>query len=207
MRITQEAKAATAERILDSAARLFQASGWEATTTREIAAAAGIAAGTLFNYFPSKEAIAARLISVALEEAEQEFESRPAGDASPEEDLFRFIWTGFKHLRRYRNFLAPAAEIVFSPLARSSPDRSGDAIRVRHLEMVGRVLAAHGGTGALRAVAMQLYWTLYLGVLAYWAADASPWQEDTLALLDHSLKLFLASLDRKEENHDQRKSE
>jgi Tetracyclin repressor-like, C-terminal domain len=41
---------------------------------------------------------------------------------------------------------------------------------------------------------MQLYWTLYLGVLAYWAADASPNQEDTLALLDQSLKLFVASL-------------
>jgi hypothetical protein len=44
---------------------------------------------------------------------------------------------------------------------------------------------------------MQLYWTLYLGVFAYWAADESANQEDTLALLDQSLKLFVASL-RKE---------
>jgi hypothetical protein len=41
---------------------------------------------------------------------------------------------------------------------------------------------------------MQLYWTLYLGVLAYWATDVSPKQEDTMALLDQSLKLFVASL-------------
>jgi hypothetical protein len=41
---------------------------------------------------------------------------------------------------------------------------------------------------------MQLYWTLYLGVLAYWATDVSPQQEDTLALLDQSLKLFVAPL-------------
>jgi hypothetical protein len=43
-------------------------------------------------------------------------------------------------------------------------------------------------------VTVQLYWTLYLGVFAYRAADDSPGQEDTLALLDQSLKLFAASL-------------
>jgi hypothetical protein len=43
-------------------------------------------------------------------------------------------------------------------------------------------------------VTVQLYWTLYLGVLAYWAADESPGQEDSLTLLDQSLKLFVASL-------------
>jgi len=207
MRITQEAKLATGQRILETAARLFATSGWENTTTREIAAAAGIATGTLFNYFPCKEAIAATLISDALQRAEQEFTSRAFEDASLEEDLFTFIWTGLKSLRDCRAFLAPAAETLFSPLARSSPDRSGDAIRVRHLEMVEQIVAAHCGNEPLRAVTMQLYWTLFLGVFAYWAADASPNQEDTLALLDQSLKLFVQSLDRKGENHDQRKPE
>jgi hypothetical protein len=52
----------------------------------------------------------------------------------------------------------------------------------------------HGITMPLSPVTMQLYWTLYLGVLAYWAADTSLNQEDTLALLDQSLKLFVALL-------------
>jgi len=43
---------------------------------------------------------------------------------------------------------------------------------------------------------MQLYWTLYLGVIAYWAADDSPNQEDTLALLDQSTKLFAGLIGR-----------
>jgi AcrR family transcriptional regulator len=203
MRITQEAKLATEQRILEAATRLFVNAGWENTTTREIATAAGIATGTLFNYFPCKEAIAAALMSDALEKAEQEFSARPLDEASLEEDLFTLIWTGLKGLRPHRSFLAVAAETIFSPLARSSPDRTGDAIRVRHLEMVERIIGAHDGNGPLRAVTMQLYWTLYLGVFAYWAADESPNQEDTLALLDQSLKLFIASLDRKGENHDQ----
>ncbi len=39
-----------------------------------------------------------------------------------------------------------------------------------------------------------MYWTLYLGVLAYWARDESANQTDTLALLDRSTRLFAASL-------------
>lgn len=200
MRITAEAKAETAERILESAANLFTSAGWENTTTREIASAAGIATGTLFNYFPCKEAIAAALISDALEKVDQKFEarSRPRQE-SLEEELFSFIWSGFKKLRRYRGFLAPAAEIIFSPLVRQSGGRSGDAIRVRHLEAVEQIIAGHGVEGPLPALTMQLYWTLYLGVFAYWAADDSPHQEDTLALLDQSLKIFLATLEKRRE--------
>ena len=41
---------------------------------------------------------------------------------------------------------------------------------------------------------MHLYWTLYLGVLAFWAQDESPNQEDTLVLLDQSTRLYVASL-------------
>jgi AcrR family transcriptional regulator len=43
------------ERIRAAARRLFASRGFERTTTREIADAAGIAAGTLFLYAPSKE--------------------------------------------------------------------------------------------------------------------------------------------------------
>ena len=203
MRITAEAKTATHKRILETAAGLFTKTGWEAATTREIAAAAGIATGTLFNYFQSKEAIAAALIGESLGRAQEEFVTRAGEDGTLEEDLFRFIWGGLKSLRPYRKFLAPAAEIIFSPLAQGAPDRAGDSIRAGHLEAVERMIAAHGVAGPLPAVIMQLYWTLYLGVLAYWAADASPHQEETLALLDRSLALFIFSMRRE---HDQRKS-
>ena len=49
-------------------------------------------------------------------------------------------------------------------------------------------------TGELPPLALQLYWTLYTGVLVFWANDKSPKQEDTLALLDHSLNMFVGWL-------------
>jgi AcrR family transcriptional regulator len=47
----------TRERIAHEAIRLFRQKGFEATTVDEIAAAADVAKGTFFNYFPRKEEV------------------------------------------------------------------------------------------------------------------------------------------------------
>jgi AcrR family transcriptional regulator len=194
MRVTVETKTATRQRILEAATALFAQDGWQSATTRAIAVEAGIATGTLFNYFPTKESIAATLIAEALEQAGDAFRAGRRPDDSLEADLFLLIWSGLRSLREYRNFLGAAAETIFSPLARQTADSPGDAIRVDHLELMHSILISHGFPSALSAVTVQLYWTLYMGVFAYWAADDSPGQEDSLALLDQSLKLFVASL-------------
>jgi AcrR family transcriptional regulator len=203
MRITAEAKSATRQRILQAAINLFASEGWQHTTTRGIAVAAGIATGTLFNYFPTKEAIAAALMSDALKLGGEEIHAGCSEENSLEADLFSLIWTGLRSLRELRKCLGPACDTIFSPLARQSPDSPGDAIRVDHLELVEAILTSHGFPAPRPVVTVQLYWTLYLGVFAYWAADDSPGQEDTLALLDQSLKLFAASLkfDQGRETH------
>jgi len=54
----------TRDRILQSAQRLFARKGYEKTTTRDLAQAAGIAEGTLFRYFDTKKAI---LVEVATQ--------------------------------------------------------------------------------------------------------------------------------------------
>ena len=80
------------------------------------------------------------------------------------------------------------------PLARTTVESPGDSIRIRQLEAMQGLAASHGYATPLSPLTLQLYWTLYLGVFSFWAADESPHQEDTLALLDQSVKLFVASL-------------
>ncbi len=127
MRITAEAKSETRQRILSAATGLLMADGWHDTTTRAIAAAAGIATGTLFNYFPTKEAIAAELIAGALQNAAESFSGKEGEELSLEADLFTLVWSGLSNLRKLRKFLGPASETIFSPLARPSPNSAGDA--------------------------------------------------------------------------------
>ena len=58
-------------------------------------------------------------------------------------------------------------------------------------QTVQELIGKRGLAETFSAVGVQLYWTLYTGVLAFWANDNSPKQEDTLALLDQSLRMFV----------------
>jgi len=96
-----------------------------------------------------------------------------------------------------RKHLPVLLETVLSPLARYSGDEA-QSLRVAQLETVARLAKMHG-LEELSPVALQLYWTLYTGVLRFWAKDRSPKQEDTLALLDNSLAMFVGWLQKENE--------
>jgi AcrR family transcriptional regulator len=189
MRITRVEKAATRERIVAAALRLFRTQGFDATTTRDIARAAEIAAGTLFNYFPTKDAIVSAMAEESLARAWEEFE-QPGADLS--ENLFALIAAELRHLRPLRKFILPLLETSLSPLAADSAN-TAVSLRLGHLERVA-AMARQAGSGELSPLVLQVYWSLYTGVLAFWSADKSPKQEDTLALLDQSLAMFVAWL-------------
>ncbi|WP_257459634.1 TetR/AcrR family transcriptional regulator [Archangium lipolyticum] len=58
----QERAKATVEVLLEAAAHVFVSSGYEGTTTKQVAERAGVSIGTLYQYFPSKEALVAMLL-------------------------------------------------------------------------------------------------------------------------------------------------
>ena len=186
MRVSAQTKVQTRGRILEAARRLFGSKGFEATTTRDIAEEAGIASGTLFNYFPTKEAVVGALASEATEGAGERAEW--GEDATLDEALFALIAAGLRKLKPIRKYLPALLETVLSPLAQDAEGDAG-AFRATHLEAVAALLRKHGHGGA-SATSLQLYWTLYVGVLAFWARDASPKQEETLALIDDSVEMF-----------------
>ena len=191
MRVTAEAKRATRVRILESAQNLFASKGFNRTTTRDLARAAGIATGTLFNYFPSKEAIVVALVEESLDDAQELVDRRTDSAPSLEEDLFRYAAAGLRQLRPYRGYIQPVLDTTLSPVVRNRSGDTAESLRVRHLETVQTVTARHRLGEPLSAIALQLYWTLYTGVLAFWAVDESPHQEGTLAVLDQSLRMFV----------------
>jgi len=194
MRVTAQVRAATREKILDVARQLFASQGFDATTTRDIARAAGLATGTMFNYFSSKEAIVGSLASEAL--ADIRTKRDHSGDGSSfEEDLFAFVAAGLRKLKPLRKHLPALLGTMLSP-ACIKADEEISLLRVSHLEVVAELANRHG-VDELPAMAEQMYWSLYTGLLLFWADDASPRQEDTLALLDGSLEMFVSWLSSK----------
>lgn len=60
-----EQRRRTEERILDAAAQIFVAAGYERTTIRAVASAAGVDAGLVMHYFGSKQELFRRVIDAA----------------------------------------------------------------------------------------------------------------------------------------------
>lgn len=195
MRISAKAKEETRGRILTAARHLFLRKGFEVATTREIAGRAKIAAGTLFNYFPNKEAIVLHLAREALVAARDEFGTRRGEHQDLAEALFDHVATILRHLDPLRRYLYPTLGLALSPATAPGTFADADAIREEHLETVSDILADAGILEAGGPVALHLYWTLFTGVVAFWVRDPSPRQEDTRALLDQSMGMFAGSLE------------
>jgi AcrR family transcriptional regulator len=77
-------KALRHERILDAALRLFREAGYDAVRTEDIAAAAEVSVGTLYNYFENKGDLLLALVTVEVEEV---LEQGEAVVAAPPPDI------------------------------------------------------------------------------------------------------------------------
>lgn len=58
----QERSQATVQALLEATARVLVKEGYEGCSTNRVAAAAGVSIGSLYQYFPSKEALVAELL-------------------------------------------------------------------------------------------------------------------------------------------------
>ncbi len=62
-RVTADHMAARRRQILDAAARCFSRNGFHATSMQDVLAEAGLSAGAVYRYFPSKEALIREIAS------------------------------------------------------------------------------------------------------------------------------------------------
>jgi len=70
---TQERSRETVDALLDATEEVARRVGFDEATTKEIAQRAGVSAGTLYRYFPSKEALLAAVVNRQWEAGLREF--------------------------------------------------------------------------------------------------------------------------------------
>ncbi len=113
----ERTKVANRQAILDAARAVFGELGYEAATVRDIIRRTGLAAGTFYNYYQSKEEVFAAL----ADDGARRFAADPAGRVAPRRPTSRASLRGA--IRAYFEFLAdehsswrvnrPAGEICF----------------------------------------------------------------------------------------------
>jgi TetR/AcrR family transcriptional regulator, repressor for uid operon len=94
IQVTETAQPARRERILDAAERCFVRSGFHRTTMQDVAVEAGMSAGNLYRYFPSKESIVVGLAGRDREMIHTDF----ARVGAAQDFLAAFERLGRKHL-------------------------------------------------------------------------------------------------------------
>src|SRR6266576_3077186 len=192
-------KEAIRKRIVTAALNLFQTKGFEATTTRAIARKAGIAEGTVFNYFKTKEDIALHFFEQEVDQAIAVVRGNPRLRKAPlEEKLFALVHSQLEFLAPHERFigaafihaLRPASELgIFSHRAQALRHRYVGFVQELFEESLPR--QQHS---PLSWVAPEAFWIFYLGALLYWLHDSSPGKQNTLAFLDRSLSIGVSVL-------------
>ncbi len=97
----QERSRRLVARVLDEAARLFSERGYQETTTNHVAEAAGVSVGSLYQYFPNKDALVVAVAERHLDDAAQQMgELLPAlrTEAPDLADLCRTLVTAVAEL-------------------------------------------------------------------------------------------------------------
>lgn len=132
-------KAATRQKIADTALRLFLERGYDAVGIRDVAAEADVAVTTLFSHFASKEAL--------VFERDDDFEqrlTRAVTDRAPQEPLIPALRREIEAM--VRHCTADGSAPIYRMIDESRALREyEESMRLRHAESLAAALVADPG--------------------------------------------------------------
>ncbi|MGH7710060.1 MAG: TetR/AcrR family transcriptional regulator [Gemmatimonadaceae bacterium] len=101
--LNEQMREASRARILETALELFSEHGYDRTSIRMIAEAAGISQGLLYNYFASKDEVLEAIVDQSMSDVQESFAIAEAG-GSPAERIERLVRGAFEILRKNERF-------------------------------------------------------------------------------------------------------
>ncbi len=179
----------TVDAVLDSVARLLKRGGVQAVTTNRIAEVAGVSIGSVYQYFPNKEAIYEALVERHLREMERITESKLVGhEAGSLDERVRALVEAM--------VAAHAVEPELHALLLAQVPQRADAERGERLREVFRAAIAAGSKErSARDVERMLFvLTNMVVALAHAAVLDRPPRMSLAAATDEAVRAVLAYL-------------
>lgn len=185
----------TRAQILDTALELFRERGFEETTMRAIAEAAGLSVGNAYYYFRAKEHLVQAFYERSHEEhleacreileSEKDFAARLHGVMRKKIDTampyHRLSGVLFRTAADPRNTLNPFSE-ESRPLRERATALFAEALEGSNLKISHK---------ALKAELPNLLWMYNMGVVLFWIHDDSPGCVRTYRLIDRTVTLVV----------------
>jgi AcrR family transcriptional regulator len=173
----------TRQKLYATAIRLIAERGYEQTTLREVADAAGVSVGLLYRYFPNKRAVMLALYDELSLDQLARANPMPAGAWR---DRFLFtLETSLSVLQPHRRTLSALIPVMIS----TEPDGLFGSATAFSRHRVQRVFqdavagAKDAPRGELAAALGRLLYLVHLAVILWWLLDRSPNQRATTALV------------------------
>jgi AcrR family transcriptional regulator len=175
----QERSAATVEAILEAAARVFVKEGYAGATTNRIAKAAGVSVGSLYQYFPSKDAIAVELLRRYREGLVALVSGRLRG-VTPA--TFEAVVRGLlRDLIRAENINPALHRVLLEQVLRTSARKEMVGFEERLEDALAAALRAAGSVAADPELAAFVVVRLVLAVVQGAVLDRPRYKNETLA--------------------------
>lgn len=185
----------TRAHILETALVLFRERGYEETTMRAIADAAGVAVGNAYYYFRSKE----YLIQAFYERSHEEHLAAARNVLETESDLrarlLGVMRTKIETSMPYHRFAAVLFKTAADPKSPLNPfHEDSREIRERAIALFAEVVEGSETRlrhAELRAELPRLLWMYEMAIVLYWIHDDSPGCLRTYRLLEHTVTLVV----------------
>lgn len=198
MKISRKQKSENRQKILKALVELVIAKDLKSATMRGIAREAGMGDATIYNYFPTKDAMVYAYYEDRFDQVTQALKDIPDFHTYTfQEQLQTFFETKLDLLLEDREFLEKTFKTAFFTL-------SQDYARVRPAKDKFMAIVQEIFDAAVEAeeiqdqvfldLTIQLFWEYYIGIILYWLADDSDRFESTTLLIDKSIDLAAASI-------------
>ena len=187
----------TQARIVEAAMALFRERGYDGTTMRAVAEAAGVSVGNAYYYFASKE----HLVQGYYEHLAREHRAvaLPAMDGLTDlgERLRASLLAWLEVAAPFHEFSCPFFAVAarpdspLSPFSAESKPARDAAIAIQREVLAGSTVKVDATLGPLLP---ELMWLYQLGIVLYWVHDRSPGAVKTVELVERSAPMigFLA---------------
>jgi len=175
--------AAARDRLYTTALRLIGERGYEGTTLRDIATDAGVSAGLLYRYFPSKQAVILSLYDQLSSEFERQATAMPPGRWR---DRFVFaLQVSLRVLEPHRVALRALMSVLIGDRDENifAPSTAFSRLRVQGVFERAVAQATDAPKAPLAAAVGRVLYLAHLAVLLWWLLDRTSQQRATRALV------------------------
>ena len=183
---------ATEKRVFDAAVKLFKKRGFEATTMRDIAEAAGMSLGAAYHYFPSKEALVLGYYERIQKDAQARTRAAMAVATSTRDKVLAVIDARLAQVEKDRRLFAVMFRGVADPDSPISVFGKKTAhLRRAGLDEIATAIADEPMPHDLRALMPTVLLGVEMAILLYAMHDDSKKLERTRRLAARGVDLIL----------------